>query len=116
VRIKMRSSGWPKSPVSEWIRAQQIIAEVGVQAATFPSAKHLLSWVGACPGEEETAGVNRSKRPPKGNRHMRRIYQAANAAVKHKGSIFEIVYRRFVLRLGHNKNIGAIAHRRCQVI
>jgi transposase len=97
--------------------AQQIIAEVGAQAATFPSAKHLVSWVGACPGDDESAGVNRNKRSPKGNRQMRRILnQAANAAVKHKGSIFEIVYRRFVLRLGHNKTIGAIAHRLCHLI
>jgi transposase len=97
--------------------AQQIIAEVGAKAATFASAKNLVSWVGACPGEDETAGVNRSKRSPKGNRQMRRILnQAANAAVKHKGSIFEIVYRRFVPRLGHNKTIGAIAHRLCQLI
>ena len=97
--------------------AQQIIAEVGAQAATFSSAKNLVSWVGACPGEEESAGVNRSKRSPKGNRQMRRILnQAAHAAVKHKGSIFEIVYRRLVLRLGHNKTIGAIAHRLCQLI
>jgi len=97
--------------------AQQIIAEVGTKATTFPSAKNLVSWVGACPGEEESAGVNRSKRSPKGNRQMRRILnQAANAAVKHKGSIFEIVYRRLVLRLGHNKTIGAIAHRLCKLI
>ena len=97
--------------------AQQIIAEVGAKAATFDSAKKLVSWVGACPGEEESDRVNRSKRSPKGNRQMRRILnQAANAAVKHKGSIFEIVYRRFVLRLGHNKAIGAIAHRLCQLI
>jgi len=97
--------------------AQQIIAEVGAKAATFAAAKNLVSWVGACPGEEESAGVNRSKRSPKGNRQMRRILnQAANAAVKHKGSIFEIVYRRFVARLGHNKTIGAIAHRLCHLI
>src|SRR2546426_6210206 len=97
--------------------AQQIIAEVGAKATTFASAKNLSSWVGACPGEEESAGVNRSKRSPKGNRQMRRILnQAANAAAKHKGSIFEIVYRRLVLRLGHNKTIGAIAHRLCQLI
>lgn len=97
--------------------AQQIIAEVGAKAATFASAKNLVSWVGACPGEEESAGVNRSKRSPKGNRQMRRLLnQAANAAVKHKGSIFEIVYRRLVLRLGHNKTIGAIAHRLCHLI
>src|SRR5712691_8659528 len=72
--------------------AQQIIAEVGAKAAPFPSAKNLSSWVGACPGEEESAGVNYSPRSPKGNRHMRRLLnQAANAAAKRKGSIFEIV-------------------------
>ena len=97
--------------------AQQIIAEVGAKATAFASAKNLVSWVGACPGDEESDGVNRNKRSPKGNRQMRRILnQAANAAVKHKGSIFEIVYRRLVLRLGHNKTIGAIAHRLCQLI
>src|SRR5437667_9608168 len=50
--------------------AQQIIAEVGPTAATFPSEKCLSSWVGACPGDDETAGVNYSHRSPNGNRHM----------------------------------------------
>src|SRR6202790_3512763 len=97
--------------------AQQIIAEVGPTAATFPSEKCLSSWIGACPGEEESAGVNYSHRSPKGNRHMRRLLnQAANAAARNKGSIFEIVYRRSVPRLGHNQAIGAIAHRQCRLI
>jgi transposase len=97
--------------------AQQIIAEVGPTAATFSSAKCLSSWVGACPGDDESAGVNYSHRSPKGNRHMRRILnQTANAAVKSKGSIFDIVYRRSVPRLGHNQAIGAIAHRQCRLI
>ena len=97
--------------------AQQIIAEVGAKAETFAAAKNLVSWVGACPGDEESAGKNRSKRSPKGNRHMRRILnQCANAAVKRKGSVFEILYRRLVPRLGHNKTIGAIANRLCQLI
>ena len=97
--------------------AQQIIAEVGPAAATFPSKKCLASWVGACPGNEESAGVNYSHRSPQGNRHMRRLLnQAANAAAKTKGSLFEIVYRRSVPRLGHNQAIGAIAHRQCRLI
>src|SRR5438477_2023237 len=97
--------------------AQQIIAEVGPTAATFPSGEQLSSWVGACPGDEESAGVNYSHRSPKGNRHMRRLLnQAANAAVKVKGSIFEIIYRRCVPRLGHNQAIGLIAHRQCRLI
>jgi transposase len=97
--------------------AQQIMAEVGATAATFPSGKELSSWVGACPGEEETAGVNHSHRSPKGNRHMRRLLNlAANAAVRYKGSIFEMLYRRYVPRLGHNQAIGVIAHRLCRLI
>jgi transposase len=97
--------------------AQQIIAEVGPTAATFPSAHKLSSWMGACPGDDESAGVNYSHRSPKGNRQMRRILnQTANAAARSKGSIFEIVYRRSVSRLGHNQAIGAIAHRQCRLI
>ena len=97
--------------------AQQIIAQVGVTAATFPSEGELASWVGACPGDNESAGVSRSHRSPKGNRPMRRILnQAANAAVKCKGSIFEILYRRYVPRLGHRQTIGVIAHRLCRLV
>jgi transposase len=97
--------------------AQQIIAEVGPAAAAFPSGKQLSSWVGACPGDDESAGVNYSHRSPKGNRHMRRLLnQSANAAARTKGSIFEIVYRRAVPRMGHNQAIGAIAHRQCRLI
>ena len=97
--------------------AQQIIAEVGPTAASFPSEKCLSSWVGACPGDDESAGVNHSHRSPKGNRHMRRLLnQSANAAARTKGSIFEVVYHRSVPRLGHNQAIGAIAHRQCRLI
>ena len=97
--------------------AQQIIAEVGATAATFPSAKQLSSWVGACPGDDESAGVSKTHRSPKGNRQMRRILnQTANAAAKSKGTIFEIIYRRLVSRLGHNQTIGAIAHQLCRLI
>jgi transposase len=97
--------------------AQQIIAEVGPVAAAFPSAKCLSSWAGVCPGSDETAGVNHSHRSPKGNRHMRRLLnQVANAGARTKGSIFEIVYRRMVTRLGHNQTIGVISHRQCRLI
>jgi hypothetical protein len=61
--------------------------------------------------------IQRRSRRCRFNNQMRRILnQAANAAVKRKGSIFEIVYRRLVPRLGHNKAIGVIAHRLCRLI
>jgi hypothetical protein len=89
--------------------AQQIIAEVGPAAATFPSPGQLASWVGTCPGREESAEVSKNNRSPKGNRTMRRVLnQVANAAVKSKGSVFQNLYRRLLLRLGHNKAIWAV--------
>lgn len=97
--------------------AQQIVAEVGPQAATFPSAGQMASWVGCCPGREESAAVSASDRSPKGNKPMRRLLsQTANAAVKAKGSVFELFYRRLVPQVGHHKAIWAVAHRLCRLI
>lgn len=97
--------------------AHQIIAEIGPTAATFPSPKRLASWVGACPGQDETAGVSRSSRSPKGNHMMRRVLnQAAHAAVKVKGSIFEVVFQRLRRSMRYQEAIWAIAHRLCRLI
>jgi len=96
--------------------AQQVIAEVGPEAATFASAGEMASWVGVCPGREESAEESKSNRTPKGNRAMRRVLnQAANAARKAKGSVFHAMYGRLVPRLGHHKTIWAIAHRLCRL-
>jgi transposase len=96
--------------------AQQIIAEVGPTAATFPTAQQLASWMGSCPGREETAGKSKSDRSPKGNRMMRRVLnQVAQAAVKAKGSIFQRLLRRWLPRLGYKKAIWAMVHRLCRL-
>lgn len=97
--------------------AQQVIAEVGPEAATFASAGELASWVGVCPGSEESAEVSKSSRSPKGNRPMRRLLaEAANAAVRTQGSFFQALYRRLLPRLGHPAAIWAVAHRLCRLI
>lgn len=96
--------------------AQQVIAEVGPRAATFPSAEQMSSWVGTCPGREESAGVSKTNQSPKGNRAMRRILnQVANAAVKSKGTVFEALYCRLKPRLGHGKALWAVANRLCRL-
>src|SRR5260370_37696475 len=95
---------------------QQVIAEVGVKASTFPSAAELTSWVGTCPGKEESAEENHNRRSAKGNRYLRRVLnQAAHAAVKKNGSHFQAVFRRLLPRLGYQSAIWAIAHRLCRV-
>jgi transposase len=97
--------------------AQQVISEVGVQASTFPSAAELTSWVGTCPGKDESAEENHSSRSAKGNKYLRRVLnQAAHAAVKMKGTYFQAVFRRLLPRLGYKSAIWAIAHRLCRVI
>jgi transposase len=97
--------------------AQQVIAEVGVQASTFATAAHLASWVGTCPGKEESAEKNRTSRSAKGNRYLRRILnQVAHAAVKKQGSRFQIVFRSLLPRLGYKGAIWAVAHRLCRLV
>jgi len=97
--------------------AQQVIAEVGPEASTFPSAAKLTSWVGTCPGEHVSAEKNHSSRSAKGNKYMRRILnQAAQASVKKKGSHFQAEFRRLLPRLGYNGAIWAVAHRLCRLV
>ncbi len=97
--------------------AQQVIAEVGVQASAFASAGHLASWVGTCPGQEETAEQNHSSRSAKGNKYMRRVLtEAAQAAVKAKGSHFQTVFRRLLPRLGYKQALWAVAHQLCRLV
>jgi transposase len=97
--------------------AQQIIAEMGVNAEAFPSAAAFSSWVGVCPGSNVSAEENHSSRSAKGNRFVRKLLtQAAQAAVKKKGSHFQSVFRRFLPKQGWNGAIWVVAHRLACVV
>jgi len=92
------------------------MAEVGVQASTFPSAGHLASWVGTCPWQEESAEENYSRRSAKGNKYMRRVLaEVAQAAVTAKGSHFPVAFLRLLPGLGYKQAPWAIAHRLCRM-
>lgn len=97
--------------------AQQLIAEIGPDLRCFPSSGEFAAWIGCCPGRQESAEKNHSSRSPKGNPFVRRILtEAAQAAIKKKGSHFQTVFRRWIARLGYNAAIWAIAHKLCRVV
>ena len=99
------------------LAAQQIIAEAGFNAQAFPSAKQFSSWIGVSPGKQESAEENHSSRSAKGNAFLRRVLcQAAQAAVRTKGSIFERKFQRLVIKHGYTKSIWAIARHLSVVI
>lgn len=97
--------------------ALQMLAEIGPTAAAFPTPGQMASWVGVCPGQQESAGQSYSQRSAKGNWQMRRLLsQAAHAASHAKGSFFESLYRRLAPKIGPQKAIWALAHRLCRLI
>jgi transposase len=98
-------------PGVDLIGAAMLLVEIGADMDAFGSADRLASWVGICPGNNESAGKRKSGRVRKGNLYVRRLLcEFAHAASRTK-SVFQSKFKSLIVRRGHKRSIVALAHK-----
>jgi transposase len=98
-------------PGVDLIGAAMLLVEIGTDMEAFGSADRLASWVGVCPGNNESAGKRKSGRARKGNPYVRRLLcEFAHAASKTQ-SLFKSKFQSLIVRRGHKRSIIAVAHK-----
>jgi transposase len=91
--------------------AECILAEIGTDMTRFASARHLASWAGQCPGNDQSAGKRRSGKTREGSKWLDyALEEAAMAAIRVKGNYLAAQYQRLKPRRGHKRALGAVKH------
>jgi transposase len=91
--------------------AECIIAEIGVDMTVFATEKHLASWGGQCPGNDQSAGRRRSGKTRNGSKWLDfTLEETAMAALRAKDNYLAAQYQRLRPRRGHKKALGAVKH------
>jgi transposase len=96
--------------------AEVVIAEIATDMSRFPSSRHLASWAGLCPGNNESAGKRKHGRTTKGSPWLRTALVEAALGATRKNGYLQAKYRRVRSRRGHQRAVIAVAHAQLEII
>lgn len=97
--------------------ARLIFAEIGDDLSSFPNAEHFASWIGVCPGNNESAGHAHRSGTPKGNKYLRTVLIECAQAVglMRKGVLFQR-FQAFAIKKGRLRGVMTMAHLLARII